>query len=231
MRDVGKWLISISLFLNRINNINYPERVHMKTAASNTRVRNTLFSLGYAAALFASPIASASGLDWTFTGPGALSSGASFNTTRFDYILSGPDVFEQQTWTASATAAEAGDYAFEWTYGGFHGFYKTNAFLNATDAVGTTSLLNFSPFDRFYQTGSHVFANVNAGDTLSLTFGGSNFDMDWRLIGDILLTQVTEVPEPASVTLFGVGLIGVLAARRQSKPFQFKKQKTMEASS
>lgn len=189
----------------------------MKTAAFSTRLRNTLFSLGYAAALLASPIASASGLDWTFTGPGVISSGASFNTTRFDYILSGPDVFEQQSWSATTTAAEAGDYAFDWTYGGFHGFYKTNAFLNATDAVGTTSLLNFSPFDRFYQTGSHVFANVNMGDTLSLTFGGSNFDMDWRLIGDISLTQVTEVPEPASVTLFSVGLIGVLAARRQLK--------------
>lgn len=174
------------------------------------------------AAFATAPSASANLLSWSFSGPGTTSTSQVGNLTTLDYSLSGPDVHTTQSWVATATAGDAGDYAFNWNYGGNHAFFEASAFLNAiSPSSGTAGLVSASTFGIFDFIGSYTFSNVNAGDALQFVFGGSNNDSTEVLLGALTLDQQSNlgpqgnVPEPTTIALLGLGALGLAASRRK----------------
>ncbi|MGI4842303.1 MAG: PEP-CTERM sorting domain-containing protein [Janthinobacterium lividum] len=185
-------------------------------------------ALAAAIAFAVAPAASAGQLTWNITGAGTTSTSQTATGTELSYALSGSQVHSAQTWTATAIADEAGDYSFDWTYSGFHAYFMVTAFLNASSSMGATdSLVNAgpasccsAPSNGFAYAGNYTFAGINAGDTLQFTFGGANSDSDARLMGTLSLNQQApagNVPEPASVALFGLAFAGLAAARRRAR--------------
>jgi hypothetical protein len=191
-------------------------------AGFNTYIRGAITALVATAAFAIAPSASANLLTWSFTGPGTTSAAQTGSTTTLNYSLTGPDVHTTQSWIATATAGDAGDYAFNWDYSGNHAFFEAIAFLNAVSpSSGSASLVNASTFGLFDFTGSYTFANVNAGDTLQFIFGGSNQDSTELLSGTVVLDQQNNlgpqgnVPEPGTIALLGLGALGFAALRRK----------------
>jgi hypothetical protein len=176
--------------------------------------------LGFTPAAHAGPVV------WEITGPGTNAEQRVNDSTWLSYSLEGSAVYSTQTWTATATADQAGDYNFAWNYSGFHAYFMVTAFLNASQSGSATAGLVDAgpavccamPSNGFGYAGNYTFSNVNAGDTLQFSFGGANVDSDARLMGTLRLDQVrpaADVPEPASVALFGLAFAGLLAARRR----------------
>lgn len=163
-------------------------------------------------------------VDWTISGAGTTNATEiTAGEWDLDYSLSGTSVWSTQTWTATAVATEAGDYTFDWNYSGFHAFYNVTAFLNSYDSDGSSTVYSggpkhccTSPSAGFNESGSIVFTGLSVGETFGFTFGGRNSDRDTRLMGTLNLTQAS-VPEPSSMLLFGLGVMGLFIARRRQK--------------
>ena len=188
---------------------------------SSLKKLSALFATALIAATL-SASASAELLSWDITGPGVLSANQTGSVSTLGYNLD-PAGYSTQIWTVTTIAADGGNYSFNWDYSGFHAFYQVTAFLNASPS---TTLVNTGPNDccsppssGFDYSGTYTFTGVNAGDTLSFTMGGSNFDSDNRLIGTLTLDQTSNVnvPEPASLALLGLGMAGLEFSRRRKQ--------------
>lgn len=173
--------------------------------------------LAVSAALIASP-ASASLIDWTITGPGTLSTSTpAINQTDLTYNLN-PAGYNTNTWTVTGAATQAGNYTFDWVDSGFYAYFNVQTFLTAN---GTT-LVNAGPANccstpsgGFNYSGSYTFHNVAAGDLMTFTMGGSNFDSNNVLSGTLALSQTNNVPEPSGLALLAVGLGGLAVSLRR----------------
>jgi PEP-CTERM motif-containing protein len=87
----------------------------------------------------------------------------------------------------------------------------------AVDVGGSpTDSGNIGSSDYTQYTFSYTEA-LTAGETVDFIVGpGSAFDDDSDSTGfDATITTATAVPEPASFAIFGIGLLGTIAARRR----------------
>ncbi len=163
--------------------------------------------------------ASASLVNWTITGPGTLSTTTpSINQTDLTYNLN-PAGFNTNTWVVTGAAPQAGNYTFDWNDSGFYAYFDVQTFLTANG----TSLVNAGPANccatpsgGFDYSGSYTFHNVSAGNLMTFTMGGSNFDSNNVLSGTLALSQTNNVPEPSGLALLAIGLGGLAVSLRRA---------------
>lgn len=193
---------------------------------SQFSLKGSIISAVVTTALAMGVDANANIVTWSISGPGTNSVTQDGNAASLSYSLSGPEVHTTQTWTATATAADAGNYAFNYGYTGSHAFFEASAFLNATStSLGTVSLVDQTTSGSFDFPGSYTFNGVDAGDTLTFEFGGRNSDSEELLAGSLNLSQLQdvlpgptenqEVPEPPTMAAVGVGLLAFVLSRRR----------------
>lgn len=101
----------------------------------------------------------------------------------------------QRTAIYEVEVPTSGTVEFDWEYTGFHSFY--NAFAELTVRSGsTTNVLvgdDDSIFSSFTFMGSASIA-VTEGDSLQFEVGGSNFDEDTRLRGEVKIKGFELIP-------------------------------------
>ena len=170
-----------------------------------------------AAATAASLNAQAGVVTWTITGPGTYGATQSGGTASLAYSQPGTAGYVTNTWQIRAVADEAGDFAFDWDYSGFHSFFNVRAFLTTTLGAtlvnaGPTNCCNM-PSNGFGYSGSYTFTGMAAGQSFGFNVGGSHFDSSQILQGTVRLQQI---PEPATRALAGLALLGVASSRRKA---------------
>ncbi|MDT0583731.1 MULTISPECIES: hypothetical protein [Alteromonadaceae] len=155
---------------------------------------------------------------WTVSGPDSpTATQTQFNSWNLAYNstrLAGDPV----TFIASATVVDSGDYTFDWNFKGFHAFFNVTAFLRTSlsDVLVNAGPSNCcsTPSNGFDYSGVYTFDNVNAGDVISFTFGGDNFDSNSAIRGSLTLTQDVSAPSVFALLVLG---FGVLLVRRIKK--------------
>lgn len=183
------------------------------------KMRRSFFAIG--SFLLLSMHAVASPLDWVLNGPGTTNvSPSGDQTITLSYALD-PAGFSTRTWTASSAVTAPGDYQIDWQYSGSHAWYDVRVFL---EVLGSNDVLYragpanccSAPSGSFNASGSYLFENVQLGDVIGFSFGGSNYDYNNFLNGELVLTT-TEVPVPAVGWMFGLVLLGLASIGRTRK--------------
>ena len=180
--------------------------------------------LGVAAALLlGSPAAHAdyfTATDWTSNGPGTTSVATTSNSVTLSYNYNpgycggcnGP------TWQFSTFAPETGTVGFDWLQSANYAYFQTSGSLTVNDPTDGSITLN-NDNGVFTDNGGSTLS-VNAGDTITFTAYGDNFDYQGFVGGNITLSNLTgavtaSVPEPASIALFGAAMTGMGMIRRR----------------
>jgi hypothetical protein len=135
-------------------------------------------------------------LTWSASGPGTPTSTPDSTATdgmKFDYFLSGSDVWNLQSWTFSATAPRSTTLNFNWNYTGFHAWYmvhaKARAFADGPNGRTYVDLYTRSGGDVWDVSGT-ASLQVHAGHAFGFLIEGQNYDSDSRLLGTLKVTSL-----------------------------------------
>jgi hypothetical protein len=99
----------------------------------------------------------------------------------------------QRTAIFSIVVPESGIVEFDWLWTGFHAFFRANGELSVKSESETIELQNEGAASSFEFMGS-TSIEVTEGETLEIEVGGSNFDSNSRLRGEVTLTNFTVTP-------------------------------------
>jgi len=126
--------------------------------------------------------------------PGTQDEAAYFS---YDVNLGNPgDGVSWRTATFTVPAPKTGTVIVEWTYTGYHAFYAAYAgltfFASQGDGVDPVTVIAVDHAaaggGSFTFTGTDTLTVV-AGEDFGITIGGSNFDSDSQLIGNLHVTR------------------------------------------
>lgn len=169
-------------------------------------------------------VASAGIVNWNFTTATAGVTSTTQTGATTSLTETSPNTsFGGQTWIVSGTVDSAGDYSFGYRLNGFFAFFNVTLTLAAIDSA-THGILNEGPAScgacnppsgGFDYNGNYTFTGLNAGDTIRFRWTGNNGDRNRTMNSTLTLTQTSNVPEPMSMALVGIALLGAAAASRR----------------
>lgn len=99
----------------------------------------------------------------------------------------------ERTAIFSIVVPESGIVEFDWLWTGFHAFFRARGELRVKSESETIELQNEGAAASFEFMGSGSI-EVTEGETLEFEVGGSNFDSNSRLRGEVILTNFTVTP-------------------------------------
>ncbi|QOY95774.1 PEP-CTERM sorting domain-containing protein [Massilia sp. UMI-21] len=173
----------------------------------------------FAVASFANAGVLSAPSSWTASGDAdataitATASGVEMFYSRGTYFCAGCG---NNYFTFSAAVDNTGSGGFDFSYNAFNGWFMAGSDL--TILVNDIAVASYGG-DNIHNSFSYAFT---AGDILSLRAHETNGDSQPYIDGRIMLSNFSgalaanDVPEPASLALVGLGLLGAAAARRKS---------------
>ncbi|MFK7959147.1 MAG: hypothetical protein AB8G96_01360 [Phycisphaerales bacterium] len=135
----------------------------------------------------------------------ALDQGLELETdaARFLYDVNlgaaGGVTYRETAWTA--VPEESGILRFSWTYRGSHAFFDAEATLrlevDGPAGVSIVELVPLSSVSKPFEFTGEIDIEVRAGFPVSIVAGGSNFDTQSRIVGEIVIENFDVDPAPS----------------------------------
>lgn len=115
-------------------------------------------------------------------------------------------------WEFKTQIDNAGTISFDIAYGAFNGWYMAGS--NLSLLINDTTVASYG--NGYTGNFSHDF---QAGDVLKFVAFETNYDSQPEVWGNVVLSNIqgaaSDVPEPASIALLGLGMLGLGMVRRK----------------